>query len=91
MPYSIHNEWNDGTFEWDHGGITYKTKREACQIAKRIAASIKPWSDVARILVCDENRTTVDYFERPADSKYVHDIPHTDEQRIAAGYPPLKR
>lgn len=89
MGYSIHNEWTDGTFEADHGGITYSTKREACRIAKIIAADVKPWSDVARVLVCDNELTTVAVFERPADSRYVHDIPHTAEQRIAAGYPPL--
>lgn len=89
MAYSIHNEWSDGTFEADYGGITYRTKREACRIAKQIADGIKPWSDVARILVCDKTLTTVAVFERPADSKYVHDIPHTNEQRIAADYEPI--
>lgn len=63
MTYSIHNEWTDGTFEADNGGITYRTKREAVRIARHVAKSIGPHSDVARILVCDADLTTIAAFE----------------------------
>lgn len=87
MTYTLHIEWTDGTFEAQPFSEVIRTKKEACRFAKSSAADIKPWSQIARILVCDVNLTTVAAFDR--SSVYVHDIPHTAEQRIAAGYEPL--
>lgn len=62
--YGIHSEWKDGTFETEPSS-TYATKREALRVARFVAKGVTASSDIARILVCDKELTTVATFNPP--------------------------
>lgn len=67
MRYGIHSELKDGTFVAEPS-TTYSNKREACRVAKIVAKATQPWSDTARILVCDAGLNTVAVFNPPKQS-----------------------